>query len=175
MMSETIEQSRGHLRIAEHARPFAKSEICGDDHRRPFVEAADHVEQKLAASPRERQIAELIEDDEVEAGEIIGEPSPPTRPSFGLRSVDQIDGVEEPAARSGANATARDRAAKRTDAASSGQRARHRQMRLAGAGPANQNDVALLGDEATASEIAHQALVDWGAVELEAIDVLGKR
>jgi len=27
MMGETIEQSRRHLRIAEHARPFAKSEI----------------------------------------------------------------------------------------------------------------------------------------------------
>ena len=61
-MGQTIEQSRGHLWIAEYTRPFAKSEIGRHDHRRPFVEAADHVEQKLSAGLREGQIAELIED-----------------------------------------------------------------------------------------------------------------
>ena len=90
------------------------------------------MEQKLSASLGERQIAEFIEDDEVEACEIIGEPSLAAGPSFGLEPVDQIDGVEEPAARSGADTAARDR---------------HRQMRLAGAGPADQDDVALLRDE----------------------------
>lgn len=97
---------------------------------------------------------------EVEADEIIGKTSLTASPSFGLEPVDQIDGVEEPAARSGAYATARDRAAKRTDAASSGQRARHRQMRLARSGPANQDDVALLRNEVPAGGVAHQALVD---------------
>jgi hypothetical protein len=159
MMSETIEQSRGHLWIAEHARPFAKSEVGRDNHRGPFVEAADHVEQKLSASLSERQIAKLIEDDEVEAGEIIGEATLAARPSFGLKPVDQIDGVEEPATRSGSDTTARDR---------------HRQMRLARSGPADQDDVALLSDEATVGEIAHQALIDRCPFELEAVDILGK-
>ncbi len=76
----------------------------------------------------------------VEAREIIGEPSLPARPSFGLEPVDQIDGVEKPSARSGADTGARDR---------------HRQMRLAGAGPADQHDVALLRDEVTAGEVTH--------------------
>ena len=134
MMGETIEQSRRHLRIAEHARPFAKGEIGRDDHRCPLVAAAYKVEQELSASLCEWQVTRFIQDDEVEAGKIIGEASLTAGPSFGLEPVDQIDGVEEPAARSGANAAARDRAAKRTDAASSGQRARHCQMRLAGAG-----------------------------------------
>ena len=49
MMSETVEQSRGHLRIAEHARPFAKGEVGGDDYRGSLVEAADQMEQKLSA------------------------------------------------------------------------------------------------------------------------------
>src|ERR1700712_3596385 len=101
MVSETIEQSRGHLWIAEHARPFAKSEVGRDNHRGPFVETADHVEQKLPASLREWQVAEFIEDDEVETREVIGEPTLPARPSFGLEPVDQIDGIEEPATRSG--------------------------------------------------------------------------
>src|SRR6516164_4618665 len=118
MMRETVEQGRCHLRIAEHARPLAKGQIGGHDHRGPLVEAANQMEQKLSASLGERQIAEFIEDDEVEAREIIGEARLATRPSFGLEPIDKIDGVEEPATRSGADATARDR---------------HRQMRLAGA------------------------------------------
>ena len=77
------------------------------------------MEQKLSASLGERQIAEFIEDDEVEAREIIGEASLAAGPSFGLEPVDEIDGVEETAARSGADAAARDR---------------DRQMRLARAG-----------------------------------------
>src|SRR5277367_1088631 len=101
MMGQAIEQSRGHLRIAEHARPLTKSEIGGHDHRRPFVELADHVEQKLSARLSERQVAELVENDEVEASEIIGEPPLPACPAFCLQPIDQIDGVEEPAARSG--------------------------------------------------------------------------
>lgn len=94
----------------------------------------------------------------VEPGEIIGEASLPASPPFGLEPVDQIDDVEEPAARSGTNATARDR---------------HRQISLTGAGPAGQDDIALFRDEAAAGEIAHQTLVDRCAVELEALDVLG--
>jgi hypothetical protein len=86
MMGETIEQSRRHLRITEHARPFAKSEIGRDDHRRPFIEAADHVEQKLSAGLSERQVARLIKDDEVEAGEIIGEATLTARPAFEPRA-----------------------------------------------------------------------------------------
>ena len=39
------------------------------------------------------QIAELIEDDEVEAGEIIGEATLAVGPSFGFEPVDQINGV----------------------------------------------------------------------------------
>ena len=98
------------------------------------------MEQELSARLGERQIAEFIEDDEVEPCKVIGKPSLAARPSFGLEPVDQIDSVEEPAARSGTDTAARDR---------------HRQMRLAGAGPTNQNDVALLSDKVPAGEIAH--------------------
>ena len=77
----------------------------------------------------------------VEAREIIGEPSLPARPSFGLEPVARIDGVEELAACPGADATPRDC---------------HRQMRLAGAGPADQGDIPLLSDEAAADEIARR-------------------
>ena len=67
------------------------------------------MEQKLSTRLCERQVAELIEDDEVEPSKIIGEPPLPAGPTFCLQPVDQIDGVEEPAARSGADTGARDR------------------------------------------------------------------
>ena len=47
------------------------------------------------------------------------------------------------------------------------------QMGLAGAGPADQNGIALLGDEAAAGEIIDEGLVDRGAFELEVLEVLG--
>jgi hypothetical protein len=59
------------------------------------------VEQQLPTDLGKGQVAELIDDDEVEPGEIIGEASLTTGPPFGLELVDQIDGVEEPAVRTG--------------------------------------------------------------------------
>ena len=48
-------------------------------------------------------------------------------------------------------------------------------MGLAGAGAADQDDVALMGEEVAAGEVAHQGLVDRRAVEGEVVDVLGQR
>ena len=67
MMSETVEQCCRHLRIAEDARPFTECEIGRDDDRGSLVEAADHVEQQLSSGLGEGQIAQFVEDDEVEA------------------------------------------------------------------------------------------------------------
>jgi len=47
-------------------------------------------------------------------------------------------------------------------------------VRLAGAGPADQHGVALLGEESAAGQIAHQGLIDRGTVELEVVEVLGE-
>ena len=119
VVSEAVEQRGGHLWIAEQARPLAEGKIGGDDHRGAFIKAADGVEQQLPAGLGERKIAELIEDDEVQAGEIIGEPSLAACPPFGLKAVDQINCVEESAARPCAYTASRDG---------------NRQMRLASAG-----------------------------------------
>src|SRR5271165_932197 len=107
VMGEAIEQRRCHLWVSEHARPFAEGEIGGDQDRGALVEPADEVKEKLAAGLRERQVAELVEDDEVHAGEIIGHAALASRACLGLELVDEIDGGEEAAARSGANAKRR--------------------------------------------------------------------
>ena len=107
-MREAVEERRCHLRIAEHARPFAESEIGGDQDRSALVEAADEVEEKLPAGLGEGQIAEFVEDDEVLAGEIVGDPALPPGARLGLEPIDEIDGGEEAAARSRPDAASRD-------------------------------------------------------------------
>ena len=41
VVGEPIEESGGHLGVAEHARPFAEGEIGGDDDRGLLIEPAD--------------------------------------------------------------------------------------------------------------------------------------
>jgi hypothetical protein len=84
VMRETIEERGGHLWVAKGAGPFTEGEICCDDDRRTFVETADQVEQELAAGLRERKIAELVENDEVEPREIISEPPLAARSTLGF-------------------------------------------------------------------------------------------
>jgi hypothetical protein len=53
------------------------------------------MEQQLAAGLSERQIAELVEDDEVETGKEVREPTLPSGAALGLKTIDQLDRVEE--------------------------------------------------------------------------------
>ena len=85
VVREAVEEGGGHLGIAEDARPFAEGEVGGDDYRGALVEPADQVEQQLAARLGEGQVAELVEDDEVEAGEVRG----------GLASLNRIRAIAE--------------------------------------------------------------------------------
>ena len=55
-MGEPVEESGGHLGIAEDARPLAEGEVAGDDDRGAFIEPADQMEQRLAAGLGKRQI-----------------------------------------------------------------------------------------------------------------------
>ena len=143
VMGQAVEQRGRHLGVAEHAGPFAEGEIGGDDDGGALVEPADEVEQKLAAGLSERQIAEFVEDDEVHAGQMIGEPALPSVAGLGLEPVDEIDDVVEAAAGAGSDAASGDG---------------NGQVGFAGAGAADQHDVALLGDEAAAGEIIDQRL-----------------
>ena len=49
VVGEAIEQRCGHLGVAEDAWPFTEGEVGGDDDGGALVEAADQVEQQLAA------------------------------------------------------------------------------------------------------------------------------
>jgi hypothetical protein len=101
------------------------------------VEPTDKLEQELAAGLGEGQIAELVEDGEVLAGQVIGNPALPTVAALGLEPIDQIDDIEEAAAGAAADARASDRDG---------------EMGLATSGVASQHDIALLRDEAAGGE-----------------------
>jgi hypothetical protein len=53
------------------------------------------VEQQLSSGLGEGQIAELVEDEEVEARQIIGEPALAASSTFSLEPVDKIDRGQE--------------------------------------------------------------------------------
>ena len=74
-----------------------------------FVEAADEMEQQLSAALREGQIAEFVESDEVHACQVIGKVALTVCTGLCLEPVDEIEHIEEAAARAGADATAGDR------------------------------------------------------------------
>jgi hypothetical protein len=106
------------------------------------------MEQKLAAGRGKGQISELVHDDEVHLGQMLSKPALPSVAGLDLEPVDEVDHVVEAA-------TGTDR--KQLLAMAS----------VAGARSTDQDDVALLSDEAAAGEIADERLVDRSAVELE--------
>ena len=67
-MGKAIEQGGGHLGIAEHGGPFAEAQVGGDDDTGALIELAQQVEQQRPATGTEGQIAQLVEDHEVELG-----------------------------------------------------------------------------------------------------------
>jgi hypothetical protein len=57
------------------------------------------MEEQLPAGLREGEIAEFIEHDEVETGQVVGDAALPAGAGLGLEPVDQIDNIEEAAPR----------------------------------------------------------------------------
>ena len=99
-MGETIEQRRRHLRIAEHGSPFAEAQVRRDDDAGAFIEFAEQMEEQRPPGGAERQVAELVENDEIGIGEPAGK-----LPGFSLKlllfeGVDEFDGREAPSSSS---------------------------------------------------------------------------
>src|SRR5246127_4751351 len=124
MMGEAVEERGCHLGVAKHTGPITKGQIGGDNDGNTLIESADQMKEQLAAGLSEGQIAELVENNEVHAGEIFGEPPLPPGAGLAFKPVDEVDdGIEAPP---GA-------------AADAGPRYRYGQMRPAGAGSADQH------------------------------------
>jgi hypothetical protein len=104
VVGQAIEQCGRHLCIAEDTRPFTEGQVRGDDDRGALVEPADEVEQKLTPGLGEGQVTEFVEDNEVHAGELIGESALPAVAGLSLEPVDEIHDIVKPAAGAGTDA-----------------------------------------------------------------------
>lgn len=160
VVRQAVEQRGGHLCVAEDGGPFAKGEIGRDDDRGPLVELADQVEQELTASLGEGEIAEFVQDQEVEAGDQVRGPALSFGAGFGVELVHQVDDVEEPAPAAVSDTGTRDA---------------DREMGLASPGSADQHEVALMVEEVSGGQVPDQGLVDLGRLEVELVDLLGQR
>ena len=91
VVGQAVEHGGGHLGVAEHLGPIGEGQVGGNEHRRVLVEFADQVEQQLAAGLAERQITQLVDDDEIVAQQLLGQPAAATGGLFLFRLIDQID------------------------------------------------------------------------------------
>ena len=73
MVGQAVEQRGGHLGVVEDPGPFTEGEVGGDNQAGALVEFAQQMEQQGAAGLRERQIAEFIENDQVDLHEPVGD------------------------------------------------------------------------------------------------------
>ena len=153
-MGQSIEERGGHLGVTEDRGPFAEAEIGGDDDAGTLVELAQKVEEQSPARGAERQVAQLVQDHEVGAREALGD-----LPGLALRlllleRVDELDRGEE--------ADLLSMVLDGLDAE------RGRDMRLARARSADQDDVVGAVDELAPVQLADQGLVDLAGGEVEA-------
>ena len=156
-MGKTVEQRRRHLWIAEHGGPFAKAEVGRDDDAGSLVQFAQKVEEQRSVGAAERQIAKLIEDDEVGVSKARRD-LPRLSLNFLLfEGVDEFDRGEEP-----------DSFAMMFDRLDAD---RSREVRLACAGTADEHGVVRVLQELAAVKLADERLVDFAAGKVEAGEV----
>ncbi len=159
VVGQAIEQRGRHLRITEHGRPFTEGQVGGDDDRGAFVKAADQMEEQLTAGLGEGQLAQLIEDDEVQPGHVVGETTLLAAAGLCLEAVHEVDDVVEAAAGAVAN-----------EGAGNGDG----EMGLSGARAADQDHIALIYHEAARCQLSDEAFVHRDGGEVELADVLGE-
>ena len=64
-MQQTVEDGAGDHRVAEHLTPGTETLVAGDDDRAALVTARDQLEEQVGALAVDRQIADLIDDEQL--------------------------------------------------------------------------------------------------------------
>src|SRR6516225_2019724 len=95
VVGEAIKQRGRHLGVSEHLGPFGEVEVGGYDDGGALVEPADQVEQQLAARLRKGEVAELVDDDEIDPHQPVGSATLAVELRLALEFVGKIDGIEE--------------------------------------------------------------------------------
>ena len=67
-VGEPVDDGFGEPRVGEHLGPFAEREVGGDDQAAAFVAFGEDLEDELGGAVGQRQIAQLVADDQLGAG-----------------------------------------------------------------------------------------------------------
>lgn len=95
VMRHTVQERRGHLGVSEDLRPFAERQVCRHQHRGPLVELGEQMEQELGAVAGERQVAKLIEHDDIRPGQSAGQAAPFPGELFLFQEIGQVHKIEK--------------------------------------------------------------------------------
>jgi hypothetical protein len=147
-MEEPVQDGGGQDLIAEDRAPLRHHLIGGDQQAAALVAPRDQLEEEMGAAPLEGQIAELVDDQQLRLGE---KHQPVGELTIGL-------GPRERAEERG-RTDEEDRVPRFDDGAPEGDR----QMRLADAGWAEDQDVFRLRKKSTGGQLADEALIDGTA------------
>ena len=161
MVREAVEQGGCHLGVAEDAAPFREGEVGGDHHARSLVELGEQVEQHRTARLRERQVAQFIEDHQIDVHQPVRHLPGLVLRLLHLQGVDQIHRGEE------AHPLAMQ--ADGLDPQARGQ------VGLARAGAPDQHHVVRRVHEAQGVQLAHQGLIDGRVGEVKASEIAVRR
>ena len=64
MVKQPIEQCGGDYGVAEDLAPFGEAAVGGQNHGAAFVTSIDELEEQIAAAGDDRQVSDLIDDQE---------------------------------------------------------------------------------------------------------------
>ena len=67
MVDEPVDEGGGDHRVAEDLAPLLEAAVAGDDDRAAFVAARDERKQEVGGLAFEREVADLVDDEEVVA------------------------------------------------------------------------------------------------------------
>src|SRR3954463_14829700 len=68
-MQDAIEDRGGDHAVAEDIAPCAKALIAGQNHRAALVATTDQLEEEIRSGAVDRQVADLVDDQEARDGE----------------------------------------------------------------------------------------------------------
>ena len=95
MVQQAIQQGGGDDGITEHLAPLGKAAVAGQDHGAAFVASVDQLKEQIAAAGHDREVANLIDDEQGEAA-IEADLLAQNSLTLGLsQRADQIGQVEE--------------------------------------------------------------------------------
>src|SRR5580692_6571274 len=61
VMQQSVEQCRGHDRIAEYLAPLGEAPVRGEDHGALLVAGVDQLEEQIAGAGTDAQVSDLID------------------------------------------------------------------------------------------------------------------